>query len=420
MPAGFEVDQLESPQAIRARFEWAIRRGNPQWLWPKTTRPGWQAALYQIEHVTRQILSGEEGAATLEGDADDIGIAAFTSGMGPLLGHWSVEGLLDAKPSVRSVVELHYSHNSERMEQLRRFASAAVEALSNAGVGVTVLKGMHTAHSYFPTPGARPASDIDLLIEPGAEPVAAAILQSLGYIRGGAYFGEQSWSMVGTPALPRSLALVHRDSPWSIDLHTTLDRRYSAGAPMIRMDRALGARTKDCSPLSSAGSVLKGEDLVFYLAFHASLGLVSLSMLRLTELILVIRRIRDEAGFSWERLMRKAQDSGSCYSPYPAFRLVNELASGTIPDAVVQALERKAPAAMRRVIGGLSPSTCQRLERSSFDERFMWTNSIFGWSREIRHLVWPPVSSREIARIYRMRFWRLIRRKITRRVCCVA
>ena len=46
---------------------------------------------------------------------NDIGIAAFTSSMGPLLGFWNQMGLLDAKPSVQSVIELNYSHNSERM-----------------------------------------------------------------------------------------------------------------------------------------------------------------------------------------------------------------------------------------------------------------------------------------------------------------
>jgi hypothetical protein len=417
MKSEIEVSQREeTPESIAARFDWAVRQGNPRWLWPETSPRHWRSSLGQIETVTRHILSGETGIAKLEGAADDIGIAAFTSGMGPLLGHWIRQGLLDAEPDVRSVIERHYSHNSERMERLAAFAAAAVEALANAGIGVTVLKGMHTAYAYFPAPGTRPVSDIDLLIEAQQEPLAARVLESLGYVRSGASFGEQSWRMAGSPALPPDLTLVHRNSPWSIDLHTTLDCRYSAGAPMIRMDRALADRENDSWFLRPEGSVLKNEDLVFYLAFHASLGLISLSMLRLTELILVIRKLRDQKNLSWSRLMQKARESGSGCCAYPAYRLVNELAPETIPGAVIQALEQSAPAAVVRVVDQLTPSTCQRLEKSSFDERFMWTGSFCGWYREIRHLVFPPMSVGEMARIYRMRFWRLARGKVTRRL----
>jgi hypothetical protein len=417
MESRIDVERREgSSEKIRARFEWAIHQGNHRWLWPETNPQRWQSALGQIERVTRHILSGKKESATLEGTADDIGIAAFTSGMGPLLGYWNRLGLLDAESSVQSVIERHYSHNSERMERLRTFASAAVEALAGAGIGVTVLKGMHTAYAYFPAPGTRPLSDIDLLIEADQEPLAARILQSLGYVRGAANFGEQSWRMAGSPVLPPDLTLVHRDSPWSIDLHTSLDCRYSVGAPMIRKDRALAGRADDWWSLQPEGSVLTNEKLVFYLAFHASLGLISLSMLRLTELVLVIRKLHDERSLCWNRLMQTAQKSESSCCAYPAFYLVNELAPGIIPEAVMQALEQRAPAAVIRVIRQLTPSTCQRLEKSSFDERFMWTGSFLGWCREIRHLVFPSMILGEMAPIYRMRFWRLARGKITRRL----
>ena len=134
-------------------------------------------------------------------------------------------------------------------------------------------------------------------------------------------------------------------------------------------------------------------------------------------MVLVIRKLRDSSDLSWNRLMQKAQESGSSCSAYPAFRMVNELAPGTVPDAVMGALEKNAPAAVTGVINQLIPSTCQRFETSSFDERFMWTGSFRGWCREIRHLVFPPVYVGELLWIYRLRFWRLARGKLTRRVC---
>ena len=405
-----ELDQ----HAVRQRFAAALRAGNPLWLWPETTPEKWQAALFEIDLAARSILSGDPDGASLMGDPGDIGIAAFTSGMGPLLGYWANANLLKAEPAVLQVLELHLSHNRDRMDDLAKVAAAAVEAFGEAGIEVTVLKGMHTAYDYFPVPGTRPASDIDLWIKPSDARAANATLSQLGYLLNATSFGEQNWKLPDTPAEPRSLSLVHRDGPWSIDLHTTVDCRYSTGAPMIQMDRALRAGERRTWALSPAATVLTGPALVLHLAFHASLGLTSLSMLRLTELVFVIRQLQEADGFSWEEFGELAALTGNPGCTYPALALVNVLAPGTVPDDVVRELQGAAPATVRRVIAPLSPATCQRVTRCSFEERFMWTATLGGWTREITDWLFPAIDPSTLCKIYKMRFWRLVNGTVSR------
>lgn len=412
MTRGLPLDRFDlAPETVRARFEWAVRQGNPKWLWPDTTVAGWRTALSGIEQATRIIL-GEGRRATLEGEPDDTGIAAFTSGMGPLLGYWAGAGLLDTTPAVAAVLRLHYWHNARRMEHLTPYAITAVEALAEAGLRVTVLKGMHTAHAFFPDPATRPLSDIDLLIEPAEEPVAAKILGRLGYLPEVASCGEQSWRLSGTPQEPRSLSLVHCGNPWNIDLHTALDRRYSPGAPTVELDKSLGERVPLPWLLSSTAEVLPLPELTLHLACHTGRGFVSTTMLRLTELILVVRHVEDDAPF-WDRFLTLAERTGVMSSAYPALRIANDLVPNTVPQVVLQTLERRASRAVRSILRRLTPATCHRVHGCSLRERFMWIRSLRGWFREILLDLFPPLGAREAFNVYKMRFWRLARGQVT-------
>lgn len=414
MNSDLPLDHFDlSPDAVRDRFRLARRQGTPLWLWPDTPIGAWQTALQQIGQAARLILTGS-GRPSLEGAAEDIGIAAFTSGMGPLLGYWAELDLLDAEPPVRSILQLHYRHNCRRMERLARHASQAVEALAAAGVDVTVLKGMHTAYLYFPTPGTRPVSDIDLLIEPSDKRAAAGVLEKLGYLPSAATAREQSWWMSDTPKVPRSLSLTHQDNPWNIDLHTSLDRRYSPGAPTTALDRALGKRAREPWLLAPHGHLLPPDELALHLAVHASLPFVSLTMIRLTELVLVIGSVKGDRSQFWDRFLILAEETSAASSAYPALHFANDLVEGTVPEAVLRTLEQQVPAAARRVIGRLTSATCQRMRRYSLEERFMWTTTFQGWMREVLRDLIPTVELRELLRIYRWRFWVLARRSITR------
>ena len=218
MDADLALASRLSEDEVRSRFAWGVKHATPFWLWPAISIPKWQAALFEIERATRQILSHGRCDDALHGEAEDIGIAAYTSGMGLLLGYWLSTGLLSAPQATEAVLKLHYRHNSARMQRLARQASRAVAQLTAGGVKVTVVKGMHTAFSFFPTPGSRPTSDIDLIIAPEDKAAAQRILRELAYLpeREFTLPDEQFWRHRSLCVVPQSLSLTHWDDPWGI------------------------------------------------------------------------------------------------------------------------------------------------------------------------------------------------------------
>jgi hypothetical protein len=354
----------------------------------------------------------------LDGAAEELGIAAYTSGMGPILGYWIAQGVLPASPDVAAVLELHYRHNSSRMEKMAERSIAAVKALADAGIRVTVLKGMQTAFAAFPVQGTRPLSDIDLLIDPADKRPAEDVLRSLGYTPGRTVPlpPQQCWRMHGTPKLPRSLSLVHHDDPWYIDLQTSLDRRYSAGAPMISLDGALGPRTSDSWALSPAGKSMSPALLALHVAWHASCGLQNLRLVRLTELALTIGGNQRNAAFPWEEFIDIGEQTRVLSSAYPALYLTELLAPGTVCNSVLRRSESRAPRAVRRVVKRLTPANGQRILRCSLEERFMWTSSFSNFARQLALDIVPrKIPFREVLSIYQMRLWRILRGKFSRR-----
>ena len=125
----------------------------------------WQECTSRIAAVSYHVLMGRTSAPALAGDPRAMGIAAYISGMGPLLGYWLNEGIVSADEPVSAVLRTHLQENQRRTTKLVAQAVAIVTALHRNGIDVTVLKGMHTAFAYLPEPAVRPMSDIDLLIE---------------------------------------------------------------------------------------------------------------------------------------------------------------------------------------------------------------------------------------------------------------
>jgi hypothetical protein len=407
-----------SPDDVRARFSWALRQGNPRWLWPEVTKQGWRDALFEIEDITRQILLNGRAKGAFTRSSDDLCVAAFTSGMGPLLGYWGARGKFEAPAGVLAVFDLHYRNTSLRMAAIAQHATEAVGSLAERGISVTALKGLQTAFEYFPSPGTRPMSDIDLLIDPADKAAAGEVLAGLGYLAGRVAPvapPQQAWRKPAVSPHPRSLMLNHREDPWSIDLQTALSRRYSTGAKWIELDRLPILAPREDWAISPSAKALSPVPLVLHLACHASCGFENLMLLRLTELALVIRKGEREGRFSWANLMALADETGALPHAYPALCLTERLCPGTVPEAVLRSGEMQAPAAVQRVVRRLRPASAQRVTRCSLEERFMWTTSI---PRLVRQLVLDAlprhVSPSELLWIYQMRMWRLMRGTFTR------
>ena len=418
MPSVLSLDAFDlGEDVVRERFASAVRLGHPRWLWPDMRTEDWQAAVAQIEVVTRQMLIAGRAQHKLCGRAAEFGIAGYTSGMGPLLGYWQRHGLVEACANVGPVLDLHYRHNVLRMEAMTRWASELVERLAARDVRVTVLKGMETAFSVFPEPGTRPLSDIDLLIDPEDSAAAGEVLREAGFRAGHVvrYPPAQNWRRPDSPAMPRSLAFVHADDPWSVDLQTSLDRRYSFGSPVLALDGLKSPAMLEPWSLSPAGRTLASEALVVHLACHASCGLQSLSLLRLVELVLTIRADQQWSRFSWDRFVVIAEQARASAMVYPALRLAERLVPGTVRADVLRLCRSRAPKPVRRVVDRLEPHSAQKMLRCSLEERFMWTSSPVSWLVQVARELFPPGTPLpELGSIYRMRAWRLLRGTVTR------
>jgi hypothetical protein len=401
---------------VRERLAWAIRQGEAHWLWPNVTIEGWQDALWQIETATRQILCEGRAKEPLAGLSRDIGIAAYTSGMGPLLGYWISRGQLAASEESSTLLQLHYRYNASRVEMLAERTLSAGAALAGNGVKVTLLKGMHTAFTCFPAPGTRPMSDIDMMIDPADQPKAAEVLATEGY-RPGAKLklpDEQLWRHEAAADFPRSLSLAHPEDPWGIDLHTSANRRYAPGSPIIRFDDLLRQTTPEAWPLAHDIQVMSPAATVLFLACHAGCGLSNLRMLRLAELVLFIRHAGERDRLSWDAILTLGTQTATLPGAYAALRLSDALAPGTVPHAVLTECEACAPKAVSRVVQCLVPATAHRFLGWSMEERYMWTTSLRGKIGQLIHEIAPTESSfRNQVLFYKRRLFRVLRGRLS-------
>ncbi|KQV56078.1 MULTISPECIES: nucleotidyltransferase family protein [unclassified Caulobacter] len=410
----FDAENI-SEQEVSRRFKWAKRQGNPAWLWPDIRVEDWRAALEQVARVASAVLSGAAVPPRLDGDPAAIGLAGYTSGLGPLLGWWAETGAILPSPAVARVLDLHLRHNRIRAARLDAAAVDLIGRLSRQGIAVTVLKGADTGRAYFPAPGVRPASDIDLLVRAEQASAAEAILRAEGFAEASRGARESSWRPPGCPTAPRSLTLVHADDPWSIDLHSALDLMVSAGAPLAALDAGAPMDSRRAWAPGSEATALEQPLLLFHLAIHAGAGLQNLTLLRLVELNLVIRQDVAAGRLSWDAFLALGERIGLLGFAYPALTLCEALTPGVVPALVLARCARATPRGVLRVVRRLTPATAQRIERSSVGEHFMWTD---GWRRRIRQLaadIAPRAGSwRALWSIYEKRAWRLVRGRVSR------
>jgi hypothetical protein len=376
-------DEL-SPERARKRFAQARRSGLSAWLWPDVVVGEWRKGVEQIEHVTQRIIAGETKVVLVGSDADTMGVAGYTSGMGPLLGYWIENGVLSAEREVEDIFRLHLFHNRQRMFRLSAVAREVLEAITAAAIAPLVLKGMHTAFCYFPEPGVRPLSDIDVYVPLESIPAAERVLADHGYeptLRTRFPYACD-WTLPSLPREPRTLAYVHQDDAWSFDVLGTLDKPLMTGV-RIHLGKLLSGCGHGDWPVSNRVGVLSQPLLALYLAAHISQTLLNATLLRLTELALVLRRDGATGMLDWGEFLEGAAAIGGARFVYPALVLCERLAPQTIPIEVLTAVRTDAPQNLRTVVESLSVADAQPLDRHSVSERFMWASN---WRERLRQL----------------------------------
>lgn len=364
------------------RFVGARRSGYPAWLWPDVPVENWQLAGDEIARIAASVLAGDRNLFLPSRDANAMGLAGYTSGMGPLLGSWIESGIIGTDSTTDALFRRHLSHNRIRMARLSRAMGEATGKLNVAGITPLVLKGMHTAFRYFPEPGTRPLSDIDLYIPMECMTKAERIFSDLGYRRALRTRSPYAcdWIPPGTQRSPRTLTFVHEDDPWSIDVLGTVDRRLPTGQS-VNLANLLSC-TEPADRCSGA-STMRQPLLTLYLAVHMSQTLLNVTVLRAVELALVIRCDTARGAFDWNEVLRGAALIGGARFIYPALMFTRQLAPQTIPDDVVVRARADAPNNLRQAVERLTIASAQPIRRHSVSERFMWAGTWREGARQV-------------------------------------
>jgi hypothetical protein len=416
-PPGLELTSAE----IEARFRWARKQGHVAYLWPDVPVDAWRACLREIEHATRLVLgSGRRDVELIlppGGDAQAAGIAAFTSGMGPLLGHWLAAGRLTAPPDVTSLLRIHLDHGRRRSARMREAMHATLQLLAANEIDTVVVKSAHTAVTYFDEPGVRPAADIDLIVPARRAAEAARVLAADGYtlLKAQRRPWKSDWSPPGSPRVLRSIEMTHADNPFTVELHDSIDRDFF-GVRTLRFGRLGPGNTVPAPEIHAWARVLAQPWLTVFIAAHASEELHQLQLIRIVELIQVIRRDIGEGHTDWPEVMSAIRFIGGLRFVYPAFELAEQLSPGIVDPVARAELQAAATPQMRRVLERMSPGTAQRLEGLSLDERFLWVGGPFEMMRRVGLLLWPTRGqSRALHHVYRERVTRLLRGRVSMR-----
>jgi hypothetical protein len=413
---------LDAPRdEIEACFRWARSRGHPGYVWPAVPIEAWRACGREIERVAAAALRDPDAAMDARlpdgAAATTFGIAAFSAGMGPLLGLWLERGTLRAPDDVAALLALHLAHGRARAERQRAVLATVLEALAERGIAAAVLKGGDTGGSYFPEPGTRPAADVDLVVDRADVVGAEAALAAAGFTAGVRQRRPYKcdWAPPGGAGRLPSLALAHADAPLAIELHDSLDRVFY-GVRRVSFGPVIRAATRPLAALHPLARGLRQPLLTAFLATHASEELHHLQLVRLVELALVMRADAAAGTLDWDALGAVLERARALRFACPALELTERLAPGTLDPAFRTRLDAAATPRMRRIVGGLTPGGALRPDRLSLEERFLWTSGPVATARRAAYLIWPlhaHRSRRPLRALWTERLYRIVRGRVS-------
>jgi hypothetical protein len=349
------------------------RTGAAAVLWPGIDLAALNRAADAIADSAASCLDGRRSRLAQADDADarTIGIAALILGVGPLLGYWIERGLLDASAPVAHVLGEHLRHNRARMAGIVDGVRPALQALRAAGIQPILLKGFHTAHAYFPEAGVRPFSDVDVVVRPAEIADAERILSSLGFAPGTTTRPyKRDWLPPGVDRRIRSLELWHAESPWSLELQSGL---FFADLHRYGVDFG----EPEGEPGAVAGVAVRLLPVPLRLvttAAHCSTELQAMRLLRLIEMIFMIRAETASHAMDWAAVEDVLDRSRATRFTYPCFALIEQLAPGTIPSRLVDRARRESSRLACRIVTTLRPATPLLVGGISLAERSMWVS----------------------------------------------
>ena len=386
-------------------------------LWPGLDSATIQAAADALGAAVAGVLRGDSArlafAATgpdAERRARAVGVAALLTGAGPLLGAWIERGELDAEPPLARVLARHLAHARARETLIRAAVMPVLARMERAGLEPGVIKGFHTAHAYFPEPGARPFSDVDVVVAPSAIAEAERLLGEAGFValrRVGRKSYKREWLPPNVQGDVWSYEIWHARSGWKLDLHDGLN----FAAVMQNVDTPQVPRFTETLALD--GVRLRAADaneLIALLSAHASTEIYSQRLVRLVELVLVVRRASALGTLDWRAVESSLAERGSLRFAYPMLALSERLAPDTVDSALLARLSSATTARARAVTRTLSPTAPILDQDFSLRGRLIWASDL----RETLRRLWLMFAPLEGAspgrqlRTYRHRAMRLL------------
>ncbi len=193
---------------------------------------------------------------------------------------------------------------------------------------------------------------------------------------------------IGPTVDPRlySVELADTRSKWIVELHASLDRTYHPGA-VARID-ALRAIVEPFELAGHSLSAIAPAPLVVLLACHCSHELDGVRLLRLYEIVRVVRAARRANDLNWEDVLELIARSGVARYTYPALALAESLAPDTIDPRVLAMGRGDSTWAARHTVTRLVPAGGSLDERGVL-RQLMWTRGLVGVSQRLLRTLWP-------------------------------
>lgn len=276
---------------------------------------------------------------------------------------------------------------------MERDVLPALDAMLAHGVVPVVLKGFHTARAYFEEPGVRRMSDVDLLIAPNLVHRAESALRASGFRATGPRMTpyKQDWIGAGTEERVYSVEASDERTKWVIELHASLDRTYHPGA-VARLD-SQRSRTIPFEVCNRRLLALAPPVLLLALACHCSQELGSSRLLRLVEIIRVIRIERTAGRLDWDDFFAMLGRTGAARYAYPALALAEDLAPGTVDARVLALGARESTWAARHTVRRLVPAGGS-IEELGLLRQIMWMRGPVAILHRAMRLVAPSSQGR--------------------------
>jgi hypothetical protein len=211
----------------------------------------------------------------------------------------------------------------------------------------------------------------------------------------------------------RSLEVTHVDNSYTFDVHDSLDRGFG-GVATVRLGD-VDALTEPWVELTGNARRPRPIANAALLALHVSKEWHRLQLIRVVELVLVLRQDFGLNPAPWGDLAALLDRARAQRFVYPAFELVERLAPGTVPVEFRQQLAQHAHARLVRVIDGLRPGAAQRIERLSLADALVWSDGTWQVLRRLIDLLIPlrlSRSGRSMISIHRERFYQLLRGRL--------